>query len=60
MGRGIKWLVGALGISVLVLLALKGICSSPRDFPSLTKFFCPQRGAVAGPRLPLRAPARRP
>ncbi|MDP6364809.1 MAG: hypothetical protein QF787_01475 [Nitrospinota bacterium] len=59
MIRGIKWLMGALAVSALVLGVLNGVCSSHRDFPALTEFFCPQPRGVAGPQPRLKKPVGR-
>ena len=56
MGRGLGWLLGTLVFSVIAFMALNGVCQKPYAFPALTKFFCPQPRAVAGPQPPTRTP----
>ena len=51
--------MGALAVSALVLGVLNGVCSSHRDFPALTEFFCPQPRGVAGPQPRLKKPVGR-
>ncbi len=51
MIRGIKWLLGALGLAGFLLLALNGLCSNPGNFPALSGFFCPQPKGARVPRL---------
>lgn len=50
MIRGIKWLLGALGLAGLLLLGLNGLCSNPGSFPALSGFFCPRAKGLRVPR----------
>lgn len=50
MIRGIKWLLGALGLAGFLLLALNGLCSNPGNFPALSGFFCSQPKGARVPR----------
>jgi len=42
MVRGLRWLVGALVLAGLLVLALRGLCRSPEGFPALARYFCPR------------------
>lgn len=42
MTRGVVWLLGALALSALLILALNGICSRPLMLPTLSGYFCPR------------------
>ncbi len=50
MIRGIKWLLGALGLAGFLLLALNGLCSNLGSFPARSGFFCPQPLGLRVPR----------
>ncbi len=50
MIRGIKWLLGTLGLAGSLLLALNGLCSNPGSFPALSEFFCPRAKGARVPR----------
>ena len=57
MLRGMRWLIGALLVAGVMLVALNGICSRPSGFSGVAGFFCPRPKAVIGPRVPLEPPA---
>ncbi len=58
MGRGLVWLLGALGLSGLLILGLAGVCGSPAKFPAVSGFFCgrPRPAAAPAPRATAPAP----